>query len=94
MAQRIYWSDIVECEDQLFESVDVLIAVATETPECFLGTWHWDNEIVSVDTNDEMELVITYNTLDEYDDDGNEVRKEETETFSYNYAKQLAVLVG
>lgn len=92
MPKRIYWSDIIECEDQLFESLDALIAVATETPECF-DFWSSDNEIVSVDVNDEMELVITYSTIDDYDDNGDEIRKTEVEKFSYSYARELAVLV-
>lgn len=93
MTKRIYWSDIIECEDQLFENLDALIAVATQTPECFMSYWHWDNEIVSVDTNDEMELVITYTTLEDYDENGEEVRETKVETFSYDYGKELAVIV-
>lgn len=93
MPKRIYWSDIIECEDQLFENLDALIAVATETPDCFISYWHHDDEIVSVDTNDDSELVITYTTIDEYDDNGDEVRKTEVEKFGYNYGKELAVLV-
>lgn len=93
MTKRIYWSDIIECEDQLFENLDALIAVATQTPECFMSYWHWDNEIVSVDTNDEMELVITYTTLEGYADNGDEIRETEVETFAYSYGKELAVLV-
>jgi len=93
MTKRIYWSDIIECEDQLFESLDALIAVATETPECFYHYWDPDNEIVSVDTNDEMELVITYTTLEDYADNGDEIRKTAVETFAYSYGKELAVLV-
>ena len=92
ITKRIYWSDIIECEDQLFENLDALIAVATETPECFMS-WHHQDEVVSVDTNDEMELVITYSSLDDYDENGDEVRVEKVETFSYEYSKELAVLV-
>jgi hypothetical protein len=92
MTKRIYWADIIECEEQLFEDLDTLVAVATETPECFITGWS-DNELVSVDTNDEMELVITYTTIDDYDDNGDEIRKTETESFGYNYQKELAVLV-
>jgi transcriptional regulatory protein LevR len=92
LTKRIYWADIIECEDQLFENLDALIAVGTETPECFMS-WGSDDELVSVDTNDEMELVITYTTIDDYDENGEEIRKTVTETFSYNYAKELAVLV-
>lgn len=93
MTERIYWSDIIECEEQLFENLDALIAVATETPECFISCWHWDNEIVSVETSDEMELVITYSTLDDYDAEGNEVRVTESEKFPYDHSKELAVIV-
>lgn len=92
MPKRIYWSDIIECEDQLFEDLDTLIAVATETPECF-SFWDPDNEIVSVDVNDEMELVITYSTIDDYDDNGDEIRKTQVEKLEYSYSKELAVLV-
>jgi hypothetical protein len=92
MTQRIYWADIIECEEQLFESLDALIAVATETPECFITGWS-DQELVSVDTNEEMELVITYTTTDDYDDNGDEILKTETESFRYDYQKELAVLV-
>lgn len=91
ITKRIYWSDIIECEDQLFESLDALIAVATETPECFMS-WSHDDELVSVDTNDEG-LVITYSSLDDYDENGDEIRVEKVETFSYEYNKELAVLV-
>lgn len=93
MSRRIYWSDIIECEDQLFESLDALVAVATETPETFIGVWHWDNEVVSVEVNDEMELVITYTTLEGYADNGDEIRETEAESFAYSYGKELAVLV-
>lgn len=93
MAKRIYWSDIIECEDQLFENLDALIAVATETPECFYSYWSPDNEIVKVEITDDMELAITYSSVEDYDDEGNEIREETTETFSYNYSKELAVLV-
>lgn len=93
MSRRIYWSDIIECEDQLFESLDALVAVATETPETFIGVWHWDNEVVSVEANDEMELVITYTTLEGYADNGDEIRETEAESFAYSYGKELAVLV-
>lgn len=93
MTGRIYWSDIIQCEDQLFEDLDALIAVATQTPECFLMTWGGDDELVSVDTNDEMELVITYTTLEDYDENGEEVRETKVETFSYDYGKELAVIV-
>ncbi len=92
MPKRIYWSDIIECEDQLFENLDALVAVATETPECF-GFWDSDNEIVSVDVSDEMELVITYSTIDDYDDNGDEIRKTQVEKLDYTYSKELAVLV-
>lgn len=95
ITKRIYWADIIECEEQLFENLDALIAVATETPENFI--WGWsrleDAEIVSVDTNEEMELVVTYSQVDEYDENGDEVRTTETETFPYTYAKEIATLV-
>lgn len=90
MSKRIYWSDIIECEDQLFENLDALVAVATETPECFIGAVS-DCEIVSVEVNDQLE--ITYTTIDDYDDNGDEIRKTEVEKFDYSYAKELAVLV-
>ena len=93
MQKRIYWSDIIECEDQLFENLDALIAVATETPECFYSHWSIDNEIVSVGTNDDMQLEITYSSIDDYDDNGDEIRVDTTDTFSYKYSKELAVLV-
>jgi hypothetical protein len=95
MTKRIYWSDIIECDDQLFENLDALIAVATETPECF-GFWSLgsDYEMVSVDTNDEMELVVTYTEIDNYDDNGDEIRKTVVEKLDYTYGKELAVLVG
>lgn len=56
-------------------------------------SWHHQDEVVSVDTNDEMELVITYSSLDDYDENGDEVRVEKVETFRYEYSKELAVLV-
>jgi hypothetical protein len=90
MSKRIYWSDIVECEDQLFESLDALVAVATETPECF-DFWFSEYEIVSVEVNDQLE--ITYTTIDDYDDNGDEIRKTEVEKLDYSYGKELAVLV-
>jgi hypothetical protein len=92
ITKRIYWADIIECEGQLFEDLDTLIQVATETPECF-DFWLSDYEIVSVDVNDEMELVFTYTTLDDYDDNGDEVRKTMVEKIDYEYSKELAVLV-
>lgn len=93
ITKRIYWSDIIECEDQLFENLDALIAVATETPECFYNYWDSDNEIVSVGTNDDMQLEITYSSIQDYDDNGDEIRVDTTDTFSYKYSKELAVLV-
>jgi len=95
ITKRIYWADIIECEDQFFEDLDVLIAVATETPENLVIGWARlsDPEIVSVDTNDEGELVITYSVVDDYDEDGNDIRTTETETFPYNYSKEIATLV-
>lgn len=90
MTKRIHWADIVECEGQLFENLDALVAVAIETPECFIGAVS-DCEIVSVEVNDELE--ITYTTIDDYDDNGDEIRKTEKESFEYNYQKELAVLV-
>ena len=93
ITKRIYWSDIIECEDQLFESLDALIAVATETPECFYSYWDHDNEIVSVGVNDNMELEITYSSVEDEDDNGDDIRVDTTDTFSYKYSKELAVLV-
>jgi uncharacterized membrane protein len=92
ITKRIYWSDIIECEGQLFENLDALIAVATETPECFYSYWSFDNEIVKVEIT-EKGLEITYSSVDDYDAEGNEIREETTETFSYDYSKELAVLV-
>jgi hypothetical protein len=92
ITKRIYWSDIIECEGQLFENLDALIAVATETPECFYSYWDSDNEIVKVEITD-AGLEITYTSVDDYDDEGNEIREETTEKFSYDYSKELAVLV-
>ena len=92
MTKRIYWSDIIECEDQLFENLDALIQVATETPECFYSYWDSDNEIVRVEITD-AGLEITYSSVDDYDDNGDEIRVDTTDTFSYNYSKELAVLV-
>jgi hypothetical protein len=95
MTKRIYWSDIIECDDQLFENLDALIAVATQTPECFeFWTSGSDYEIVSVDTNDESELVVTYTAIDNYDDNGDEIRKTVVERLDYTIGKELAVLVG
>ena len=91
MTKRIYWSDIIECEDQLFENLDALIAVATETPECFLS-WGHNDEVVSVEITD-AGLEITYSSVDDYDDNGDEIRVDTTDTFSYSYSKELAVLV-
>jgi hypothetical protein len=91
MTKRIYWSDIIECEDQLFESLDALIAVATETPECFISSWGGDDEIISVEMGDN--LIIKYSTLDTYDENDNPVYETKTEEFSYDYGKELAVLV-
>ena len=93
MTDRIYWADIIECEDQLFESLDALVAVATETPECFITGWNHDDEVVSVEISEEMKLIINYSTFDDYDDEGNEVRVTESESFSYDYNKELAVIV-
>jgi RecB family exonuclease len=90
MPKRIYWSDIVECEDQLFENLDALVAVATETPECF-DFWFSEYEIVSVEVTDQLE--ITYTTIDDYDDNGDEIRKTEVEKLDYSFGKELAVLV-
>jgi hypothetical protein len=91
MTKRIYWSDIIECEDQLFESLDALIAVATETPECFISDWGGDDEIISVEVEDN--LIIKYSRLAEYDENDNPVSETKTEEFSYDYGKELAVLV-
>lgn len=93
MTERIYWADIIECEDQLFESLDALIAVATETPECFISYWHHDNEVVSVEIGEGGDLIINYSTFDDYDSEGNETRVIESEKFPYNYNKELAVIV-
>ena len=91
ITKRIYWSDIIECEDQLFEDADALEAVATEHPECFISDWNYNYELVSVELNDKLE--ITYTETDTYDENGDEVRVTKKETFSYNYSKELAVLV-
>lgn len=91
ITKRIYWSDIIECEDQLFEDADALEAVARQTPECFISDWSYNYELVSVELNDELE--ITYTETDTYDENGDEVRVTKKETFSYNYSKELAVLV-
>jgi hypothetical protein len=41
--------------------------------------------------NDQLE--ITYTTIDDYDDNGDEIRKTEVEKLDYSYGKELAVLV-
>jgi hypothetical protein len=87
----IYWQDIIECEDQLFETLDALVAYATEAPEEFIGSFPDYNELVSVEITDALE--ITYTTVDNYDDDNNEIRKTEVEKFEYNHRKEMAVLV-
>jgi hypothetical protein len=88
---RIYWQDIVECEDQLFETLDALVAYATEAPEAFLGSFNDDNELVSVKITDSLE--ITYTRVVDYDEDENEIRKTDVETFDYNHRKEMAVIV-
>lgn len=92
ITKRIYWSDIVECEDQLFEDTEALEAVALQDPELFITYWNSDYELVSVEVTDELE--ITYTEIDSYDDNGEEVRVTKTEKFSYSYSNQLAVLVS
>lgn len=92
ITKRIYWADIVECENQLFENLDALVAVATETPECLYHYWDSDNEIVKVEIT-EKGLEVTYSSIEDYDDEGNEIREETTDTFSYEHSKELAVLV-
>lgn len=91
ITKRIYWSDIVECEDQLFDDIEALEAVALQDPELFITYWTSDYELVNVEVTDELE--ITFTELDFYDDNGEEVRVTKTEKFSYSYSKQLAVLV-
>ena len=91
MTKRIYWADVVTCEDQLFESLDALVAVATESPESFLSSWPDYNELVSVEITDALE--ITYTTVADYDDDNNEIRKTEVDKFDFDQRKEMAVLV-
>jgi hypothetical protein len=89
----IYWQDIIECEDQLFETLDALVAYATEAPEEFISSFPDYNELVSVGITDSSELEITYTTVDNYDDDNNEIRKTEVEKFEYNCRREMAVIV-
>jgi hypothetical protein len=41
-----------------------------------------------------MELVVTYTEIDNYDDNGDEIRRTVVEKLDYTYGKELAVLVG
>tara|TARA_B110000503_G_scaffold88259_1_gene133822 strand:- start:7335 stop:7610 length:276 start_codon:yes stop_codon:yes gene_type:complete len=91
MTKRIYWANLVICEDQLFESLDALVAVAIESPEAFVGTWHHSNELVSVEITDALE--ISYTSLDSYDENDKEIRKTEVEKFDFDQRKEMAVLV-
>jgi hypothetical protein len=91
MTKRIYWSDIIVCEDLLFENLDALVAVATETPVVFLGSWHTDNILVSAEIRDGLELTWTELDCDEND---NDIRVLKTESFTYSVSTEMAVLVG
>ncbi len=91
MTKRIYWSDIIVCEDLLFENLDALVAVATETPMVFLGSWHTDNILVSAEIRDGLELTWTELDCDEND---NDIRVLKIESFTYSVSTEMAVLVG
>lgn len=91
MTKRIYWSNIVTCEEQLFESLDALVAVATQHPENFHDGWHHSNELVSVEITDHLEII--YTSLDSYDENDKEVRITEVEKFEYSQSTEMATLV-
>ena len=89
MEKRLYCADIIKCNDFLYEDDDTLIAQALENPSEFIGKSY--EEIVSVDT-EEGELRIVYTKVDDYDEDDNEILKNETETFEIEYTQMMVTV--
>jgi hypothetical protein len=79
---------MVECEDVFYEDLDALVAYATEHTNSFI----FDStlELEKVEIVDDLE--ITYRTIDDIDDNDNEVWVTKTEKFSYSY-KELVTVV-
>jgi len=92
MTKRIYWQDIIKCEEQLFESLDALVQIATETTSIFISYFDSESEVESVEITEEG-LEIWFTTLDEYDEDDNPVMKSQAETFPIEYL-EMGTLVG
>lgn len=89
MEKRLYCADIIKCNDFLYEDDDTLIAQALENPSEFIGKSY--EEIVSVDT-EEGELRIVYTKVDDYDEDDNEILKNETDTFEIEYTQMMVTV--
>lgn len=88
MTRRLYCADIIKCEDFLYEDHDTLIAYAIENPDEFIGS-HYE-EVTKVEVEDGLE--ITFTRVDDYDDDGNEILKTETEKFDIEYTQMMVTV--
>ena len=87
MTGTLYRTDIVRCEDQLFEDLDALLEDARCNTGVYVG--YTDIELVSAQITDEG-LEIVYDELD-LDDDDREIRVRRTETFDLEFV-QMHVL--
>jgi hypothetical protein len=73
----------------MYEDMDTLIEYARQNPSEFVT--YSDMELIEIKHGDEG-LEITYKTIDEYDENDNEILKTETETFDIESAQMMVTV--
>ena len=89
MSDRLYCADIIKCEDFLYDDLDTLIQYATENASEFVT--YSDVEVIEVIHGDNG-LQITFKTVDDYDEDGNEIYATKVESFDIEYTQMMVTV--